>query len=401
MDPVISVFNPLTAIPNWFVGSLFGAVFFAYYVCEVVKKPLLACSEKGRFRKFLETKVPLMNERFWPTMWCFESRAQTLLASLVRCRVMPEISYEREVLQLKDGGEVGLDWLDPFGDCSVSTPVVIILPGLTGASHADYVKGLALMAQKIGLRTLVFNNRGIGGIALKTPRTYCAANIEDLTEVIEYVHEKYPNAPLAATGISMGGLILGNYLAAHEENACNYLSAAMLISVPWNVFKGTESIEKPVLNLMLNHHLASCLCKVIESVREVMDQGPWVMEDVLRSQTIREFDSHFTAKQFGYKDVEEYYHHATLHNKLHKIHVPVLCLSAADDPFQPLDAIPISSANDSENVAIVVTARGGHIGFMEGIWPFSRNQYMFKLFAQFFESVFNQGGYKELKQKID
>lgn len=68
---------------------------------------------------------------------------------------------------MKDGGEVGLDWLDPFGDCIDSTPIVIILPGLTGASHADYVKGLALMAQKIGLRTIVFNNRGIGGIALK------------------------------------------------------------------------------------------------------------------------------------------------------------------------------------------------------------------------------------------
>lgn len=40
---------------------------------------------------------------------------------------------------------------------------------------------------------------------VQTPRTYCAANIDDLTEVVEYVHEKYPDAPLAATGISMGG----------------------------------------------------------------------------------------------------------------------------------------------------------------------------------------------------
>ena len=41
-------------------------------------------------------------------------------------------------------------------------------------------------------------------------------------------------------------------------------------------------------------------------------------------------------KQFGYKDVEDYYSNATIHDKLHLIDVPLLCLSAADDPFQPV-----------------------------------------------------------------
>lgn len=52
---------------------------------------------------------------------------------------------------------------------------------------------------------------------------------------------------------------------------------------------------------------------------------------------MREFDQNFTVKQFGYKDLEDYYSNATLHNKLHSIEVPILCLSAADDPFQPLE----------------------------------------------------------------
>lgn len=55
-----------------------------------------------------------------------------------------------------------------------------------------------------------------------------------------------------------------------------------------------------------------------------------------QSQTIREIDSHFTTKQFGYKSIDEYYRDATLDDKLHLIEVPTLCLSAADDPFQPL-----------------------------------------------------------------
>lgn len=58
---------------------------------------------------------------------------------------------------------------------------------------------------------------------------------------------------------------------------------------------------------------------------------------LLQSKTIKEFDANFTSKHFGFEDVEHYYRTATLHDKLHKITTPILCLSAADDPFQPLD----------------------------------------------------------------
>ncbi|MPC08387.1 Protein ABHD1 [Portunus trituberculatus] len=58
--------------------------------------------------------------------------------------------------------------------------------------------------------------------------------------------------------------------------------------------------------------------------------------DAAKSKTIREFDSRFTAVQFGFRDVEDYYRTACLHDKLHLVRVPLLCLSAADDPFQPL-----------------------------------------------------------------
>ncbi|BET02908.1 Abhydrolase domain containing [Nesidiocoris tenuis] len=203
-----------------------------------------------------------------------------------------------------------------------------------------------------------------------------------------------PNALLAATGISMGGLILGNYISSHKD-ASKFLSAAMLISVPWNVFKGTVSIERPVVNLLLNRHLASCLCNIIRGVREVVEPklGADNINNILKSKTIKEFDSLYTCKQFGYDSVEAYYSAATLHNKVHQINVPTLCLNAADDPFQPYDGIPVNEVNKSPNVCIVITPRGGHIGFMEGVWPLSmrgRRQYMFELFAQYFRSALHK-----------
>lgn len=101
-------------------------------------------------------------------------------------------------MQLKDGGEVALDWKE--SGCEKDAPIIIILPGLTGESQAEYIKCLVTAAGQIGIRCCVFNNRGLGGIALKTPRLYCAANCEDLSEVVNYVYKNHPNVLIAATG---------------------------------------------------------------------------------------------------------------------------------------------------------------------------------------------------------
>lgn len=104
---------------------------------------------------------------------------------------------------------MALDWLET--GCAHDAPIVIILPGLTGESQAEYIKCLVSQANLLGIKCVVFNNRGLGGVSLKTPRLYCAANCDDLSEVVLHVHKKFPNAKKGATGISMGGLVLGKF----------------------------------------------------------------------------------------------------------------------------------------------------------------------------------------------
>jgi predicted alpha/beta-fold hydrolase len=67
---------------------------------------------------------------------------------------------------LKDGGELALDWLEPK-DSSKKVPLVLVLPGLTGNSQAEYIKSLMRAAQSEGFRCVVLNNRGLGGVDLK------------------------------------------------------------------------------------------------------------------------------------------------------------------------------------------------------------------------------------------
>lgn len=53
-----------------------------------------------------------------------------MFASILRQQLLPDFVYRREILTLKDGGEVALDWMDY--ECTEESPVILILPGLTG-----------------------------------------------------------------------------------------------------------------------------------------------------------------------------------------------------------------------------------------------------------------------------
>lgn len=298
----------------------------------------------------------------------------------------PRVSYRREILTLSDGGQVALDWLDQ--DRTQDSPVVVVLPGLLGDSQSEYVKHLVTSIVRIGAKAVVFNYRGLAGVELKTPRLYCACSVDDLSEVLLHVRMLYSKARIAVVGVSMGGLIVGNYLVNRTEESKSMLTAVFTISLPWNMFKGSESIDRPILNRMLGRHLTRSLCRLVGK-HEVLwnTKHDWDMDQVLRSQSIREFDARFTSKNFGFEKLDNYYAHATLHDKLDRVQVPLLCLNAADDPFQPMEAIPVAAASKSSHVAILVTTCGGHIGFLEGIWPFNREPYMCRLFNQFLQSA--------------
>lgn len=63
--------------------------------------------------------------------------------------------------------------------------------------------------------------------------------------------------------------------------------------------------------------------------------------------------------------------------------------------------IPVEAANKSSHVAIVVTARGGHIGFMEGIFP-TNTYYSDRLYGQLVKGIFsNLEAMKKLKKEAD
>lgn len=142
-----------------------------------------------------------------------------------------------------------------------------------------------------------------------------------------------------------------------------------------------------------------------------------LLTDLLQARTIREFDERFTSIMFGYPSNDHYYHDASPVHRLKSVQVPMLCLNAADDVFSPSHgglsgsfvfflnavgqctkleqfvssaAIPVEAVKQNPNLALLITCHGGHIGFLEGMWP-RQSTYMDRVFKQFAKAVIEQG----------
>lgn len=364
-----------------------GSAYLAYYLYVVVKKPSIACRDKS-LMKLIDQHCPISKEFYRPTWWCFQSHAQTLLRSLIQS--YPVTDYRSEMLRMPDGGKVKLDWADNKANSASppeSCPTVLLLPGLTGCSTDNYVLHMVQTIIHLGYRCVVFNNRGCGGTELWTARTYCAANTDDLEFVVKHVRKLLPQAPVMGIGVSLGAGILFNYMCKRGRDVG--LCAGMCVSVVWDLVESATSLEKPLNWFFFNKYLARMLVNKIET-QSHMFKDKYDIEHILKSRSIREFDERFTAKQFGYKSGEHYYIDASIHNKIHSLRIPVLTLNAADDPFSPLHAIPVKEAYENDHIAMVITQHGGHIGFVEGIYPGGQT-YMNRWVSQFVDAVFKHG----------
>lgn len=369
-------------------------VFTGYYLTSVVRKPRIICKPKSFISKLIKHSCPFVHELYWPTFWCFGGRAQTVIASLLKSH--PLVDYSREFIHMPDGGVVALDWAN-----SASIPTshftVLILPGLTGTSDDNYIRHFVLhIIQELDCSVAVLNNRGLGGLPLKTLRVCCAADTGDLQYVIFHINKRKPNFPLMVIGISLGGIILTNLLCKmgqqEKVNDNGIVFGAAVISAPWDLFKTSESLEQPVNHLLFNRHLTKLLRNVLkQQIAHNMSKfefgNTFDLKRAFESRTVREFDDRIIAPLSGYRDGNDYYTAATLHIKpLEKINVPLLCLNAADDPFAPEESIPFTVLHNCPNVAMVLTKHGGHVGFTEGLFP-RGSGYMERVVIQYLQAL--------------
>jgi hypothetical protein len=100
-------------------------------------------------------------------------------------------------------------------------------------------------------------------------------------------------------------------------------------------------------------------------------------------RTIHDFDDVVTAPLHGFADADEYYTKASSKQYLHAIRVPTLLLHAKDDPFMTEEVIP-SPHELSPHIKLELSENGGHVGFVEGKYPWKAEYWLEKRAPDFF-----------------
>lgn len=82
------------------------------------------------------------------------------------------------------------------------------------------------------------------------------------------------------------------------------------------------------------------------------------------AKTVRDFDEAITRRSFGFPSVDAYYEASGSKRRLPGVGVPLLCVQAADDPIAVKEAIPYDAIRRNENVLLLETRSGGHLGWV-------------------------------------
>ncbi|WCJ18750.1 alpha/beta-Hydrolases superfamily protein [Euphorbia peplus] len=289
---------------------------------------------------------------------------ETIFASFFR--MAPLVRYKRECFITKDGGVVTLDWIS--GDSrrqAPETPVLILMPGLTGGSEDSYVRHMLVRAKSKGWRIVVFNSRGCGDSPVITPQFYSASFLGDMHEVVDLVKTRYPNANLYAVGWSLGANILVNYSGQESDNCP--LKGAVSLCNPFDLIIADEDFRKG-FNIIYDKALTNALRKIFlkhVSPFEELD-GEYDIRTAAKARSVREFDQVLTRVSFGFQSVDEYYAKSSSSRMIKDVRRPLLSIQAANDPIASDRAIPREDIKENPNCMLIVTPKGGHLGWIAG-----------------------------------
>ena len=304
-----------------------------------------------------------------PAWWVPGRHLQTLWGKLFR-RTVP-LRTSSEVLRTPDGDELELHSLDaPPG-----RPHLLLLHGLEGTVRSHYIGGILEQARLHGWGAHLLLFRGCGAVPNQARRFYHSGETSDAALAVDHILQRYPDAPLAMIGVSLGGNVLLKWLGELGACAPDRLRAAAAISVPFDLERGARYISRGFSHVYEANFVASLKRKAVEK----LSRYPDLFDEAAlrRARTIVAFDEAVTAPVHGFRDAHDYYARSSALGWLHAIRRPTLLLSAADDPFLPaavLDEVR-AIARDNPFLHPEFTRRGGHVGFVSGRVPWRPRYY--------------------------
>lgn len=305
--------------------------------------------------------MPIIESEYDPPRWLRGGHVQTLYPFLFRER--PAVRYARERLELADGDFLDLDWSLAAGpEGAPCGAVALVMHGLEGHSGRKYVRGMVHALNTAGVDVCAMNHRGCSGEPNRLPRTYHSGETDDVHAALTRVLARGGYGYAGLVGFSMGGNQVAKYLGEAPDRVPPQVRAGVAVSAPLDLAASARVLERGASRLYQAYLMRSLRAKVRE--KHAMHPRELPVDGLDAMTTFREFDDVYTAPLNGFADAADYYARCSGGRYLDGVRVPLLVLSAADDPFLAPECFPHALARGDGPVHLEAAPTGGHVGFV-------------------------------------
>jgi predicted alpha/beta-fold hydrolase len=296
---------------------------------------------------------------FEPHRWMKSGHAQTIAAAFVP-RTFVLGSGEERLFRVDAESQVkGMCHWQPGKRRDL--PLIVTVHGLEGSCDSNYARGIAGKAHARGFHAVRMNQRNCGGTERLTPTLYNSGLSGDYRAVLmELIADGFEKIFFA--GYSMGGNLVTKMAGELGESAPKELRGVAAVCPALDLSACADALEKRE-NYLYQRHFVKGLMARYRRKAELFPQR-YARNGFGPIRTVREFDDAITAPCFGYKDAEEYYQAAGAKKVIGNVAVPVLVITAQDDPFVPYEAFLRARVDENPRVRFVAPKHGGHCGFI-------------------------------------
>src|SRR6516225_8544248 len=303
--------------------------------------------------------MALETRKFEPHRWLRGGHAQTIGAAFAPRKFALSAGTERF---FRVDGQTQLKGICHWQEGQRrDLPVIVIVHGLEGSSDSNYARGIAGKAFVRGFHSIRMNQRNCGGTEQLTPTLYNSGLSGDYRAVLmELMEEGFEQ--IFFVGYSMGGNLVTKMAGELGEEAPMQLQGVATVCPALDLSRSADALELRE-NYLYQRHFVSGLMGRYRRKAELFP-GRYAKNGFGPIRTVREFDDAITAPAFGFKDAEEYYESAGAKRVIACVRVPLLVVTAQDDPFVPYPSFLAARVEDNPCVQFLAPEHGGHCGFI-------------------------------------
>jgi hypothetical protein len=244
-----------------------------------------------------------------------------------------------------------------------SQPTLLLLHGLEGSADAHYMRGIAEKAFARGFNVVRLNQRNCGGSDHLSVGVYHSGLTADPATVIRELIDRDHLDSISVAGYSLGGNLTLKLAGEFGATPPHQLEAVAAVSPTLDLTVCIDAIERRS-NWIYQQNFVVSLKRRMRR-KAALFPSRYSTAPLTGIRTIRAFDDAYTARLWGFRDAADYYYRASSLRVAHLIHVPTLIITAADDPFVPAEQFSDPAVTENPHIRLVVTAHGGHCGFLE------------------------------------